>query len=344
MNNGSNSPVDAEVTYRDVADRRCSTRLKYGSWITRPGDLLPVRSATDLKTSTELLQKILPADPSRLTATATELLENEARIAYRLGYRYRDAYPRELMRLVGHNLDADEPFVLYAMPRGRPVAERSNLRVDEIRALYASLLRAGLVLADGQVIHGNLTPETLWWDGQHVQIGDFAVAALPGEISKRRPLGRWASPEQREGAPASFPDDIWSIGALIYYINSGREPQIGTEPSLNILGPALAGQLAGIFAPSPAERPHIRALLNAARVSADSLTGTAPDSGPAYQNGLDAFDRVLNEKRAAIPPVTATPVVPAPPPPPEMRPGWLRRRTPSLMLVLAQLLLNRIGS
>jgi len=100
---------------------------------------------------------------------------------------------------------------------------------DGVRQLGRLLEKAH---ADGHLIHGSLTPANLLLSQKGVfRVSDFGLAKQVAEFVARtaegRPTGRpspYLSPQQNNGEPASFLDDIYSFGATIYELLTSKPP------------------------------------------------------------------------------------------------------------------------
>ncbi|HZN17744.1 MAG TPA: hypothetical protein VFB84_06070 [Micromonosporaceae bacterium] len=315
----------------DPHGRPLTRTVRFGPWHTPAGALASVRPVTAADGGPDLAQKAVLTDLGRRAGYAYEMLENEARIAARLSHRYDSpyAYPPELVRLVGYDLDGEEPFLLFAPPRGVSLAgAAADLHSAALRQLEESLLRGVLALASSQVVHGALTPQTVRWDGQCAQITELGYARLTGEESPPQTTG-WAAPEQRAGGHrARLADDVWGAGAVIYHVVTGAPMPATGAPRLTNRGEALRALLDGVFTEPAERRPDVATLLRRLRVEPSPPDGAAL-TDPAFAAGGHAFDERLARKRASLRPAPT----PAPPPLPRRRRSWLWGGATALLLV-----------
>jgi hypothetical protein len=311
-----------------INGERPAWTVHFGAETAADGSGLPARLLTADDGRVLAVQKWVPADlPSRLPA-AYDLLENEIRAGTRLIRRYGRSYPVELARLVGYDVDAEQPFVLVTQPRGEPLdTVAGQLLLAEQRAFEASLFRALLLLAGADLVHGNLTPQTVRWDGTAVQVRDFGHATVCGEPRVGHEGGVWSPAEQRTGTGAAAPaDDVWAGGMLLYHVVTGRRPSVRTgPPNLADRGAALRSVLDGVFAETADGRPDAAEILRRMRADTALPPGSA-GTDAVFEEGGRRFDEV---RRSKLPP----PVQAAHPPPRSSR-----QRSRALALTAATLL------
>jgi hypothetical protein len=230
-----------------------------------------------------------------------DLLDNEIRIGLHLARTFEDgSYPDELSRMIGYDVDADEPFILLVPYRGDPVERvAGRLKLDQERTFEAGFFRALRMLEAAHVVHGRISPATVRWDGaaDAVQLVDFSRATLVGEPRPRAGQRPWSAAEQVAGVGKAAPgDDIWSAGLLTYHVTTGRSVRpTGEAPDLSVRGAALQTLLDGVFAANPAARPSVAQLLDRLRVPDPWPAGG--DSGDSrFAEGGREFDQQLLRK------------------------------------------------
>ncbi|MFF0478100.1 hypothetical protein [Streptomyces sp. NPDC004284] len=291
----------------------------------RPGVL--ARRAT-LGAGSHVLQYRLPpsaqGDPG-----AYGLLEREVTAAVALERRYGGArFGAVFARIVGFDLTAAEPFVLYRPPTGRPLSEwAGRLGAGDQERITGQLTMAVMLLGEAGLVHRAIAPDTVRWDGARVRLCEPYAAQRAGEA--REPFGGapWASPEQRAGQGAADPrDDLWSVAELAYYLLSGR-PDRGEGPPADLADYRLLAALgqSGLFAARAADRPHPAALMRLLHVS-DPLA-TAVGAADPLDRWRAEYDIQIARKRAASggAPPERHPEEPAPPEPRPPRPSLFDR-------------------
>src|SRR5213080_3500957 len=200
------------------------------------GGMGEVYRARDTKLGRDVAIKVLPA---ALSADAERLrrFEQEAQAAGALNH------PNIL---VIFHIGAHEgaPYIVSELLEGETLRERmAGAALPQRKAIdYALQTAHGLAAAHAKgIVHRDLKPENLFItnDGR-VKILDFGLAKLTGtgdgtqsqtEVPTRRvntdpgivmgTMG-YMSPEQLKGQPADHRSDIFSFGAILYEMLSGR--------------------------------------------------------------------------------------------------------------------------
>jgi len=273
------------------------------------GGMGEVYRAYDTTMHREVAIKVLPAalsaDKDRLAR-----FEQEAQSAGALNH------PNIL---VIHHIDTHDsaPYIVSELLEGETLRERmGGVALPQRKAIdYALQTAQGLAAAhDKGIVHRDLKPENIFItkDGR-VKILDFGLAKLTGagdgsqsqtEVPTRRvktdpgmvmgTIG-YMSPEQVRGRPTDHRSDIFSFGAILYEMLSGRRafrgestadtisailredpPDLsGTNPTIN---PALERVVNHCLEKNPEERFHSARDL---AFAVDAVSGTAGASTSA---------------------------------------------------------------
>lgn len=148
-------------------------------------------------------------------------------------------------------------YVTGLTRQGRAISEQQGLAwIKEIAASLAAIHAQGLVYADMKSTNVLLTP-----NGQ-IHLIDLGSAVPLGERSYGT-VG-YMSPQQERNEPLTIYDDIYSLGALLYFIVTGVEPGVRSEQqpslaqSLAWLRPNSSPFLASIITRCLAEQPEQR--------------------------------------------------------------------------------------
>ncbi|OII66005.1 hypothetical protein BJP40_14895 [Streptomyces sp. CC53] len=306
-------PAAGELTFRTHDGTVMRFPARFGRDRELPGPPGRLARAVTLGVDWTVLQYRIPApcDPRAMNA-----LEREAAAAVALERRYGDARFGEVFtRVVGYDLDAPEPFVLYRIADAEPLATLGGaLGVAEQQRILAQLVLAVRLLDAAGFVHRAIDPETVRWDGRHVRLCEPYAALRTGEPREAAGTAPWASPEQRQGTGAADPrDDLWAVAQLMYFLLAGR-PDRGAGPPADLADFRGLTALAhgGAFHPAAAGRPapaELMRLLNAP----DPLAASAGGPDPLARGRAD-HDAQLARKRATLGLGRAPDPVPDPPP------------------------------
>src|SRR5437867_6879555 len=270
------------------------------------GGMGEVYRARDTKLGRDVAIKVLPA---AFTSDAERLrrFEQEAQAAGALNH------PNILVIFhIGTHQGA--PYIVSELLEGETLGERmAGAALPQRKALdYALQIARGLAAAHEKgIVHRDIKPDNIFvTDDGRVKLLDFGLAKLTGasetqsqtEIPTRRVdtdpgtvMGTMAymSPEQLKGQPADLRSDIFSFGAILYEMLSGKrafrgdsmaetmsailreEPPDLSETNIAV-SPALERVVRHCLEKNPAERFHSARDL---AFAIESLSGTATSSG-----------------------------------------------------------------
>ncbi|MGW2262086.1 hypothetical protein ACWCXE_30435 [Streptomyces sp. NPDC001780] len=248
-----------------------------------------------------VLQYRLPAaaqgDPAAYAA-----FERQVSAGVALERRYgTERYGEVFTRLVGFDLEAPEPFVLYRATDGEPIARRQGtLTVAEQQQVIAQLVLAVRLLDHVGLVHRAITPYTVRWDGTHVRLAEPYAVLRTGEPRTAYGTAPWASPEQREGAGTTDTrDDLWSVAQLVYFLLAGRPGAAsGPPPDLREFRRLAALDEGGAFAPYADGRPLAADLMRLLNV-ADPLAAASSSADPLSRARAE-FDAQRAKKRQEL--------------------------------------------
>ncbi|MGW4942347.1 hypothetical protein ACWEOZ_12265 [Actinoplanes sp. NPDC004185] len=211
-------------------------------------------------------------------------------------------YPHWLSRLVAFNQDGDRPATTVFTLRGESLdalpPDKFPFREQRLLVAAREILAAVEALEVAGVVHGRISPETVRWDDNQIQLVDFRRAARIGEQRQAfRRDDRWASPEQQLGDGVSHPgDDVFGAALLIFKLVTGEDP--GTPAEMRRRLEARPGSMqrlfAGVFADFATERPSAGAMLARLPGATMSVPGAAR---PARDQQARARFRELERRK-----------------------------------------------
>ncbi|KKD06691.1 protein kinase domain-containing protein [Streptomyces sp. WM6386] len=170
------------------------------------------------------------------------------------------SYPPELSRVIGHRPDGRAPF-LVAVRRGRPLSELRDelpLPPGELWSAVDGIIAVLTKLNELRVVHRDIRPEALLWDGKSVQLTESGIAVHEGE-DRGAAVGTdpWRSPEQTAAlGKADCRDDVYPAGAVIFQLATGEDAAATPEMRgrVRLLDSSLRNLLEGVFTDSARHR------------------------------------------------------------------------------------------
>jgi len=221
---------------------------------------------------------------------ACDRLRHEMRILGRLSPDERFPQPLEL-------IEQDEDFFLVMTEiegitleqHVRELGTQGRLPPTQQVLAWARELAGALatIHAQGIVYRDLKSPNIIVGDDGHLKIVDFELAY---EIGQAPPEGRgtpgYLSPQRHEGQTPSVTDDVYGLGAILYFAVSGAEPSLAPralhllDRPLDLLNrdvdPRLMHLIARCLDPDPARRfPSMAAIESALSAMASETLGVA---------------------------------------------------------------------
>ena len=183
-----------------------------------------------------------------------------------------------------HMAGGDVRAMLNRSPEGHlDVAEAMRIAIDVCRALEHAH-------ACG-IVHRDIKPANIWLtSGGQARLGGFAVAAT-GPSRGRSLVGTAAflPPEQAVGREAGPRSDLYSLGAVLYELVTGRPPFVASD-AVSVIGQHLNAEPA----PASSRNPQIPRAL-------DDLISDLLAKDPAQRPESAAHVRVRLEKALEAP-------------------------------------------
>jgi serine/threonine protein kinase len=155
--------------------------------------------------------------------------------------------------------DPQRPFLVMELLSGpslkEELAEKRRFPIDELQRIIPPICSALALAHTRGIIHRDLKPANIvahdFGDGRVHKVVDFGVATVRHQGDERRLTGSqqfigtvaYASPEQLTGGAVDARSDVYSMGAVIFELATGRLPFEG--------GDAMAVVAAHLNRPAP---------------------------------------------------------------------------------------------
>jgi serine/threonine-protein kinase len=216
--------------------------------------------------------------------------EREAELAARVD-------SRRVVRVLGHGVDADQPFIVMELVEGHSLrdvmAAHGKYSWAETKPLMLTVARG---LADAHVegvIHRDVKPTNIMVtpDGS-IKLADFGIARAVDQTRLTRASITLGTPAYL--APEGSRDqrsDLYALGIVAYEMLAGMPPFVGDTPNEVLLAhlrtqpdltkiPAVSRRIIGwLLAKDAARRPQSAEALIAALLAGDTATLALPPSG-----------------------------------------------------------------
>src|SRR4051812_25904910 len=161
-------------------------------------------------------------------------------------------------RVLASGKRGDDPWVALELldsvqTLGDAVAQRGAMPIDKAAKLIEIIGEALIEAAQVGVVHRDLAPKNIVFAGDDVKLLNFS---LPVPTSDKLPgVPGFVAPEQHDGKQVDQRSNLYSLGALYYFVLTGQTVQ--SDPSGVVVPPSA---LAQAEVPGPVEALILRAL------------------------------------------------------------------------------------
>ncbi|KAF2074906.1 hypothetical protein CYY_003783 [Polysphondylium violaceum] len=114
--------------------------------------------------------------------------------------------------------------------------EEDSTKVDQdyfdfMKKLVKQVVLGLYDLHQNGIVHGDIKPDNILWDGKNIKLIDFGHSFIEMEQLLNRKIGTkvYRSPELWDNINSGFKIDIYSLGATLYECFSGKLPFIDTN-------------------------------------------------------------------------------------------------------------------
>jgi serine/threonine-protein kinase len=238
-------PAEAQTSATDALTARFTLGERLGG--SRTG---AVYRATDKQTNAAVAVKIVAAAVTSLPGVA-QRLERElkqiervqsAGVAKVLASGKRGAAGGEETWLAVELVDGAQTLAEAINARGPiPLEQAAHL----IEVIGEALIEAAQV----GVVHRDLAPKNVLFAGDQIKLINFS---LPVPTTDRVPgVAEFVAPEQVDGKPVDQRSNLYSLGALYYYVLTGQTPHAGSPDEVHRAHANATIKTPSSFAPVP---------------------------------------------------------------------------------------------
>ncbi len=209
------------------------------------------------------------------------------------------------------------PFIAMPLLKGQSLAaallQNPRPPLNEVVRIGREIA-AGLAAAHAAgLIHRDIKPSNIWLEGpkRRVKILDFGLARGAGPISESgsEPITgagaimgtpAYMSPEQARSQPADPRSDLFSLGAVLYQMTTGKMPFTGTSV-FDVIAAVVSHDPPPVLAVAPDVSPEVADLIH--RLLAKNPEGR-PRSAEAVAEELEGFEHERTLPQGVRPVVT----------------------------------------
>ncbi|MDP9373272.1 MAG: serine/threonine protein kinase, partial [Chloroflexota bacterium] len=193
------------------------------------------------------------------------------------------------------------PFVVMELIDGAPASRLAPLPVGQALAIAEDVAAAVAYAHEQGVVHCDIKPQNVLLDAfGRARLTDFGVASADAAPVGEVVYGSasYIAPERLRGAATSPAVDIYALGALLYFLLSGRPPYSGRSAE-EIIAQLQAGPPPPLTALAPGVPPAVDAIVRRAM---------APDPADRFPSAAALRDAIGEVRRAAVERTSAFPV------------------------------------
>lgn len=219
--------------------------------------------------------------------------------------------------------DGDRPYLVMELVRGMPITEHAARSGADLRARVGLVVKVCEAVAHAHragIIHRDLKPANILVESATVEpkVLDFGVARVVdpwgtfSSVTSDRLIGSvpYMSPEQAGGAPADTRSDVYSLGAVLYELLSGRPPHDASGSLSEVVRAVREGVVAPVRRAAPGVPRDLEVVISAALAKDPAERYSSPATMADDLRRWLAGEPVLGLRPSAWSVLT----------------GWLRRR------------------
>ncbi len=192
------------------------------------GGMAVVYLAHDRKHDRQVAVKIL--GPDAAAAIGADRFDREIKFAARL--HHPNIVPL-------YDSGDEQGWLYYVMPvmRGGSLRQRLSsgkpLPIDAVQRILREIAAALSHAHEQNVVHRDVKPENILFDGERAMLADFGVARPPWSVGASAGTPEYMSPEQADArGPVDARSDIYSLAAVVQEMLGRSLMDASTDPSL----------------------------------------------------------------------------------------------------------------
>jgi hypothetical protein len=193
------------------------------------GGMAVVYLAHDRKHDRRVAVKIL--GPDAAAAVGADRFDREIKFAARL--HHPNIVPL-------YDSGEEQGWLYYVMPlmRGGSLRQRltsggSPLPLRDVQRILHEIAAALSHAHEQNVVHRDVKPENILFDGERAMLADFGVARPPLSVGATAGTPEYMSPEQADGrGPVDARSDVYSLAAVVREMLGRPRTGVSTDPSL----------------------------------------------------------------------------------------------------------------
>ena len=241
------APLEAQASGQDSLAARFDLGAKLGG--SRTGT---VYRATDKTSGTACVVKVIAPSVVALPGIA-QRLDRELRSLERV------PSPGVAKVIASGKNKSDETWVAMELVEGahtlaEAIAARGPIPPPQAADLVECIGEALIEAAQVGVVHRDLAPKNILFAGGDVKLVNFSLPVPTSDPNGKAPgVAEFVAPEQVDGKPVDQRSNLYSLGAIYYYVLTGEAP-VGDAPK------PPSQLVSSIAAGSPIENVIMRAL------------------------------------------------------------------------------------
>jgi tRNA A-37 threonylcarbamoyl transferase component Bud32 len=224
--------ADGDLTGKTLGKCKILGRLGYGQTAT-------LFRAFYKPLGKEVAVKILKKD-AKAADELREKFMNEARALARLDHQ-------NIVKVYDVVEDGEHLFIIMELLKGRDLwqvlKEDGPIEAERALEIATAAARALAAAHQEQIIHRDVKPQNIMLVGRRdrVKLVDFGLAA-EGAVVGKAGTPFYMSPEQVQGKRVEAKTDVYSLGATLFHIMTGKPPYPG-KTRKEIFAKVLGGQI-----------------------------------------------------------------------------------------------------